>query len=144
MPAKQGDTVKVHYTGKFDSGEVFDSSQGREPVQFTIGKGEVIPGFEQAVIGMEVEDEKTIHIPAAQAYGERIEDLVQDIPRDTFAKDMELKTGQGLQIKTKDGKAMLVVIKAISDDKVTLDGNHPLAGKDLNFDIKLVEIVQAA
>ena len=144
MPAKQGDTVKVHYTGKFDSGEVFDSSQGREPVQFTIGKGEVIPGFEQAVIGMEVGDEKTIHILAAQAYGERSEDLVQEIPRDMFAKDMELKAGQGLQIKTKDGKAMLVVIKAISDDTVTLDGNHPLAGKDLNFDIKLVEIVQAA
>ena len=144
MPAKQGDTVKVHYTGKFDSGDVFDSSQGREPVQFTIGKGEVIPGFEQAVIGMEVEDEKTIHILAVQAYGERNEDLIQEIPRDTFAKDMELKAGQGLQIKTKDGKAMLVVIKAISDDTVTLDGNHPLAGKDLNFDIKLVEIVQAA
>jgi peptidylprolyl isomerase len=143
MPAKQGDTVKVHYTGKFDSGEVFDSSQGREPVQFTIGKGEVIPGFENAVVGMEAGDEKTIHIPSDQAYGERIEELVQDIPRDTFAEDMELKTGQGLQIRTKDGKAMLVVIKAISDDAVTLDGNHPLAGKDLNFDIKLVEILQA-
>ncbi len=142
MPAKQGDTVKIHYTGKFDSGEVFDSSEGREPLEFTIGAGQVIPGFEQGVIGMDVNDEKTIHILAKDAYGERNETLIQDVPREMFAKDMELKVGQGLRVKTKDGQSMVVIVKELKNEVVVLDANHPLAGNDLNFDIKLMEILK--
>lgn len=144
MPAKKGDKVKVHYTGKFDDGKVFDTSEERDPLEFTIGSGQVIPGFENGVIGMEVGEEKTIHIPADQAYGQRNEELVQEVPRDRFAQDMKLDIGQGLQLRTKDGHSMVVLVKAFTSETVTLDANHPLAGKDLNFDLKLVEIVEAA
>lgn len=142
MPAKQGDSVKVHYTGKFDDGQIFDTSEGRDPLEFTVGQGHVINGFENAVIGMEVGEEKTIHVPSAEAYGGRNEELIQDVPRDKFAEDMKFEIGQGLQIKTKDGHSMVVVVKAFTTETITLDANHPLAGKDLNFDIKLVEIVK--
>lgn len=142
MPAKQGDSVKVHYTGKFDDGQIFDTSEGRDPLEFTVGQGHVINGFENAVIGMEVGEEKTIHVPSAEAYGGRNEELIQDVPRDKFAEDMKFEIGQGLQIKTKDGHSMVVLVKAFTTETITLDANHPLAGKDLNFDIKLVEIVK--
>lgn len=140
MPAKQGDTVKVHYTGKFDSGEVFDSSQGRDPLEFTLGTGQVISGFENAVIGMEVDEEKTVHIPSAEAYGERNEQLVQKIPRDKFSKDMNPRPGQRMQLRTQNGEAIVVMVTEVEAGTVTLDANHPLAGMDLNFDLKLVEI----
>lgn len=144
MPAKKGDKVKVHYTGKLEDGTVFDSSKEREPIEFTIGEGEVISAFENAVTGMEEGEEKDIHIPVDEAYGKRNEELIQEVERERFAKDLELKEGQGLQLKTQDGQKILVVVKKITDDKVTLDANHPLAGEDLNFEIKLMEISQAA
>jgi len=144
MPAKKGDKVKIHYTGKLDDGKVFDTSEGREPLEFRIGANEVIPGFENAVIGMKVGEEKTIHIPSAEAYGPRNEELIQEIPRDKFSADMELVRGQGLRIRTKEGQSIVVVVKELKDEIVVLDANHPLAGKDLNFDIKLVEIAEAA
>jgi peptidylprolyl isomerase len=136
--ARQGDTVKVHYTGKLADGTVFDTSQGREPLQFTIGEHQVIAGFEEAVVGMSEGQEKTAEIPIDQAYGQRDERLVTAVGRDRMPPDVSLN--DRLQVRRPDGKAFVVMVTGLSKQSATLDANHPLAGKDLTFDIELVGI----
>lgn len=136
--AKYGDVVKVHYTGKLDDGTVFDSSTDRDPLEFTIGNGEIIPGFEQAVIGMKPGETKTIKIPSDEAYGPHHEEMVLEIDRNEFPADLNLRAGLQLQMGQDDGRAIPVMVIDISESSVTLDANHPLAGKDLTFDIRLV------
>lgn len=137
---KLGDAVKVHYTGKFDSGEVFDTSEGSEPLGFQVGGGQVIPGFEQALLGMTVGETKEIVIPPAQAYGERMQELVQTIQRDQFSLgDMEPEVGLAIEMHTPQGNIPLVITE-LTDTTVTLDANHPLAGEHLHFALTLVEI----
>ncbi|MGD8747824.1 MAG: peptidylprolyl isomerase [Balneolaceae bacterium] len=138
---KDGDTVKVHYTGKLtDEGTVFDSSREREPLEFTLGQGQLIPGFEKAVIGMEVGDNTTVEIASKDAYGARREDLELEVSKSDLPDNIEPKAGMQLQMQQKNGQAIPVQITAVKDDYVKLDANHPLAGKDLTFDIELVEI----
>lgn len=139
---KEGDTVKVHYTGKLtDEGSVFDSSREREPLEFTLGQGQLIPGFEKAVIGMEEGDNTTINIPSDEAYGERREDLELEVSKSDLPDNVDPQVGMQLQMQQKqNGQAIPVQITAVKDDYVTLDANHPLAGKDLTFDIELVEL----
>jgi peptidylprolyl isomerase len=139
--AKTGDTVKVHYTGSFDDGGVFDTSAEREPLQFTIGGGQVIAGFDRAVIDMQPGDKKTVNIPAEEAYGARSEELVAEIGRDRLPEGIELEIGQQLQLGLADGEQAVVMIVDVSETTVTLDANHPMAGMDLNFELELVEIV---
>lgn len=138
--AKLGDTVRVHYTGKLEDGTVFDSSKGGTPLEFTLGSGQIIPGFEQAVLGMSPGDSKTETIPVDQAYGEHREDMVVVVDRAQMPNDLEPEIGQQLQIQQPSGQAIPVVITDISDAEITLDANHPLAGEDLTFDIELVDI----
>ena len=140
--AKVGDTVRVEYTGKFEDGQIFDSNKGREPLEFTLGEGKIIPGFEKAVVGMEVGEEKTVKIPPEEGYGEYIEGLVADVERERFPEDLKLEVGRQLVIPQKNGNQLIVTITKVTDSKVTLDANHPLAGKTLIFDIKLKEIVK--
>jgi len=139
--AKLGDTVRVHYTGRLEDGTVFDTSLDREPLRFTIGEGWLIPGFEEAVIGMNPGESKTTVIPADQAYGPHYEEMVIEVDRDQFPEDLEPEVGQQLQILQSDGRAIIVTVTEVSESSVTLDANHPLAGKDLTFDIQLMEIV---
>ena len=139
--AKYGNTVKVHYTGKLDDGTVFDSSIDRDPLQFTLGDGQMIPGFEQAIDGMSLNESKTVTIPMDQAYGPHREERVNEIERNQFPENMQLEIGQQLQIRQDDGQPFLVSVTDVSESSVTLDANHPLAGKDLTFDIQLVEII---
>lgn len=138
--AQLGDSVKVHYTGKLDDGTVFDSTAARDPLQFSLGNGNVIPGFEQAVLGMSPGDSKTTNIPADQAYGSHRPELVMVVERDQMPADLSVQVGQPLQIRQMDGQTIPVIISQISQSKVTLDANHPLAGQDLTFEIELVEI----
>lgn len=139
--AKNGDVVRVHYTGKLDDGTVFDSSTGGEPLQFTIGSGQLIPGFEQAVIGLKTGESITVKIPAVEAYGPHQEELVLVIDRTEFPADLEPQIGQQLQMSLADGSPIQVLVTGVSELTVTLDANHPLAGKDLTFDIELVDII---
>ena len=139
--AKKGDTVKVHYTGKLDDGTVFDSSLEREPLQFTIGEGQLIPDFEEGVVGLSPDESKTVNIPADKAYGPHHEEMIMEVSRDQFPKDLEPRVDQRLQVSQPDGQSFVVLVTGVSETSVTLDGNHPLAGKDLAFDIQLVEIV---
>ena len=138
--AKVGDTVSVHYTGTLADGSVFDSSIGREPLQFTLGDGQMIPGFEQAVIGMELGKTKTVTIPADQAYGPYYEERVFVIDRDELPAGMEPEVGQKLRMQSATGQIMIVTVKDVSETNVTVDANHELAGKDLTFEVQLVEI----
>ncbi|HEY3379460.1 MAG TPA: peptidylprolyl isomerase [Armatimonadota bacterium] len=135
-----GDIVNVHYTGTLDNGTVFDSSLSREPLQFTLGEGQVIPGFEHAVTGLEPGDSTTVHIPAEEAYGPCRADLIAAFPRDQFPPDMVLTPGEQLQMQQPNGQALVVTVTEVADDKITLDANHPLAGQALNFDLTLVSI----
>ena len=137
---KDGDTVKVHYTGTLKDGQVFDTSAEREPLEFTLGQGQLIPGFEKAVVGMEVGDSTSVEIPTDEAYGESREDLVINVPKDQLPDEVEPKVGMQLQVNQENGQPIPVRITEIADDDLTLDANHPLAGKDLKFDIELVEI----
>ena len=139
--AKSGDSVRVHYTGKLADGTVFDSSRDREPLEFTIGDGNIISGFEQAVVGMTPGQSLSATIPASEAYGERDNTLVWEVEKDKFPPDLELEVGQQLQSIQDDGQVIRVFVAAISEGSVTLDANHPLAGQDLQFDIELVEIL---
>lgn len=141
VQAKYGDTVKVHYTGKLEDGTVFDSSTGGDPLQFTIGDGNIIPGFEQAVMGMMPGDSKTEMIPTDQAYGPHMEEMVVVVERQQMPADLAPEVGQQLQIQQATGEVIPVIVTDISDSTVTLDANHPLAGEDLTFEIELVEIV---
>jgi peptidylprolyl isomerase len=140
VEAKNGDTVKVHYKGKLEDGTIFDNSFDREPLEFTIGKGRLIPGFEQAVIGMVPDESKTVMIPKDQAYGPHREDLVMELGRDKIPDDMEIERGQQVQVRQEDGRFFPVMVTEISESGVTLDANHPLAGQDLTFELLLVEI----
>ncbi|MCC5886882.1 MAG: FKBP-type peptidyl-prolyl cis-trans isomerase [Gammaproteobacteria bacterium] len=139
--AKQGDTVRVHYTGQLDDGTEFDSSRDRDPLEFQVGSGQVIAGFESAVAGMAVGDSCTTTIVAAEAYGPRRDELVVDIERSQLPADMDLEVGQALQVKDQNDQPFVVHVAAVAEESVKLDANHPLAGKDLTFEIELVEIV---
>ena len=137
--AKLGDTVRIHYTGTLSDGTEFDSSRDREPLSFTVGAGEVIPGFDAAVTGMSIGESKTVTIPAAEAYGEPREQLVVRVPRSQVPPQITPRLGQRLQIGSGD-QAMMVVVLEVNDDEVVLDGNHPLAGQDLTFALELVAV----
>jgi peptidylprolyl isomerase len=144
MPkAKKGDTVRVHYTGHLEDGTIFDSSAEREPLEFTLGRGTIIPGFEAAVEGMEVGEKKTQIVTYDDAYGPHMDEMVKIVERATIPEDMDIEVGQHLQITGATGESVIVTIVEITDEDVTLDGNHPLAGQDLIFDIELVEIVES-
>ncbi|MCE5313455.1 MAG: peptidylprolyl isomerase [Armatimonadota bacterium] len=138
--AKQGDCVKVDYTGKLKDGSVFDTSENREPLEFTIGGGQIIPDFELAVLGMNPGDSKTIDVPAARAYGPHHEDMVISVDRKQFPEDISPEVGEQLEIRQSGGQSAVVTVTEVNDESVILDANHPLAGKDLIFDIQLVEI----
>jgi len=139
--AKAGDTVQVHYTGRLDDGTVFDSSVGGEPIEFVLGAHHVIPGFEDGVTGMEVGETKTILIPSDQAYGPRMEEMVLTIPRDQVPPHITLELGEMLELSQPSGETIAVQITNLTDTIVTLDGNHPLAGADLTFDLQLANIL---
>ena len=138
--AKKGDKVIVHYHGKLTTGETFDSSEGKDPLPFEIGSGMVIKGFDEGVTGMTVGEKKTITIPADEAYGPVNPDMVIEMPKDRLPEDMEVEVGMPLVMSDPQGQQFQVVVKELSDDKIVLDANHPLAGKDLVFDLELVEI----
>jgi peptidylprolyl isomerase len=138
--AKSGDTVKIHYTGTLDDGTEFDSSAGREPLEFEIGGGQVIPGFDNAVEGMAVGDKKSVRIEAGDAYGERHEQLVQQVPRNALPGDLTPEEGMALQSQAPDGQVMMLMVTAVGEEEITVDANHPLAGQALSFDIELVSI----
>ena len=140
MQAKKGDNVKVHYTGKLVNGEQFDSSAGREPLEFTVGAGQMIKGFDAAIPGMAIGDKKTINIPAAEAYGERSDDAIIEFPKSNVPADMKLEAGMQLTLSNQHGQPVPVTVTEIKDDVIILDANHFLAGKELVFDIELVEI----
>lgn len=139
--AKTGDTVKVHYTGKINTGDIFDSSAGRQPLQFTLGTGQVIKGFEEAVLGMNVGETKTTEIPMENAYGPRNEEIVMEVGLDQFPPDIQPAVGLQLEIGQHEGQPVIVTITAVNDTHATLDPNPPLAGQDLTFELELVEIV---
>lgn len=138
--AKMNDTVTVHYTGSFTDGSVFDSSMEREPLEFTIGEGMVIPGFEDGILGMNEGDSKKIHIEAQNAYGLHREDLLTTIGREQMPRGLEIYAGMALRVRSPDGGIANVIVKEFNEKTVTLDLNHPLAGKDLVFDLTLVKI----
>ncbi len=138
--AKKGDSVKIHYTGKLKDGTVFDSSEGREPLEFTIGSGTVIPGFEEAVLGMSQGETKEVTIPVDKAYGQRNEELVMEFKLDQFPPHIEPELNQRLQLGAPNGQLVVVTVVDIAGDIVKLDANPPLAGKDLIFNLELVEI----
>ncbi len=138
---KSGDKVKVHYHGKLTNGETFDSSEGRAPLEFEVGSGMVIKGFDDGVTGMVVGDKKTINIPFDEAYGPRQPEMIVEFPKEKFPKDMELELGMQLMMNNGADQQFPVVVTQIKEEVVVLDANHPLAGQDLVFDIELVEIV---
>lgn len=138
---KNGDVVKVHYTGTLTSGEQFDSSAGREPLEFTVGAGQMIRGFDAAMPGMTAGEKKTINIPAADAYGEKDPNAIIEFPRENVPADMKLEPGMQLTLSNQEGQPFPVVVTEIKEDVIVLDANHFLAGQDLVFDIELVEIV---
>ena len=138
--AKSGDTVKIHYTGTLEDGTEFDSSAGREPLEFALGSGQVIAGFDNAVDGMAVGDSKTVTIPPDEAYGERHEQLIQEVPKSALPEEMEPAIGMQLQSQNPDGQVMNLIVTAVADETITVDANHPLAGQALTFAIELVEV----
>jgi peptidylprolyl isomerase len=141
MAVKQGDTVKVHYTGTLNDGSEFDSSYKRnEPIEFQAGTGQMIQGFDNAVMEMTVGEKKTINIPAAQAYGEQNPEAMMAVPRTNFPPEFEFVVGEMVQGQTETGQPLQAIILEVMDEEVVLDFNHPLAGQDLNFDIELMEI----
>ena len=137
---KQGDTVTVHYTGKLTDGTVFDSSRDRQPIRFTLGKGQLIAGFEKAVVGMAVGDRKTVVIPSAEAYGARQANAVVEMERKNLPQNFIPQVGQRLELTQQDDTNVLVTVTAVTDSTITVDANHPLAGKDLTFEIEVVSI----
>lgn len=140
MTAKKGDIVKVHYTGKLTSGDQFDSSEGRNPLEFKVGAGQMIPGFDQAIPGMNVGEKKTITISPLEAYGKKNKEAIIEFPKTNIPADIKLETGMKLQLRNEAGEPIPVVVTEVKDETVILDANHELAGKELVFDIELVEI----
>jgi len=140
MTAKNGDKVKVHYTGKLTSGMQFDSSSGREPLEFTVGAGQMIKGFDAAIPGMKVGDKKTIEIPPQEAYGDRSEEAMIEFPKTNIPADMQLEVGMQLSLRDQDGRPIPVVVREIKEEVIVLDANHFLAGETLIFDIELMDI----
>ncbi len=138
--AQSGDVVKVHYTGKLDDGTVFDSSTAREPLEFKLGDDQLIPGFENAVVGMNAGESKTVKIVADEAYGPRRQEMVLVVDRAQFPDEIDPKVGEQMRMRDPNGREFRAKVKDASEETVTLDGNHPLAGEDLTFDIQLVEI----
>ena len=139
--AQNGDKVRVHYHGKLRSGETFDSSEGREPLEFTIGSGQVIKGFDDGVTGMATGEKKTVEIPVGDAYGEKNDEMIIEFPKDQFPPDMNPEVGMQLMMNNGQGQSFPVNIVEVKEESVVLDANHPLAGQDLIFDLELVEIV---
>jgi peptidylprolyl isomerase len=139
--AKSGDTVRIHYTGTLDDGTEFDSSAGRDPLEFAVGSGQVIAGFDKAVDGMEVGEKKSVTISPAEAYGERHEQLVQEVPKSALPDEISPQVGMQLQSQSPEGNVMNLVVTDVSNESITVDANHPLAGQALTFAIELVEIV---
>ena len=138
--AMLGNTVKVHYRGTLEDGSEFDTSHGREPIEVTIGHGQVIPGFEEALLGMAVGENKSVTIAADDAYGPYRNELVQEVERAQIPTDIDLEVDGALLVQAPDGQSMRLIVKALSEESVTLDANHPLAGEDLTFELNLVEI----
>ena len=141
---KTGDTVHIHYTGTLNDGTTFDSSEGREPLSFQVGSGQIIPGLDSAIPGMTVGDKKTVNVACDEAYGQVNPEMTQAVPRADIPADIPLETGTRLQMQTQNGQAIPVTVTAVDDSTVTLDANHPLAGQDLTFNIELVKIDAAA
>jgi len=139
--AKSGDTVRIHYTGKLTDGTQFDSSEGRDPLEFALGAGSIIPGLEAAIIGMATGDRNTVTIAAEDAYGPHHAEAVQTVERSQIPDHVELSVGGQLQAQAPSGQQLLLTVIELTEETVTLDANHPLAGKDLVFDVELVEIV---
>jgi len=137
---KENNTVKVNYTGKLTDGQVFDTSEGKEPMQFTLGQGQVFPGFEKGLIDMKLNEKKTITITKDEAYGEINQDLIQEVNKSELPQDMAPEVGMGLVSKTPDGQEMNLMVVEVKEETIVIDGNHPLAGKDLVFDIEVLEI----
>ncbi len=137
---KENDTVKVHYTGKLSNGQVFDSSQDREPLEVTLGQGMLIPGFEKGIIAMELNEKKTINIPSTEAYGDVQQELLYEVKKEQLPQDMAPEVGMGLASKGEDGKEVQFRIAEVKEDHIIVDANHPLAGHDLTFDLELIEI----
>ena len=137
----QGDTVRVHYTGKLEDGTIFDSSINREPLEFTIGEGRLLPDFETGVMGMNPGDSKTINISCEKAYGPYRDEMLISLKREQIPENLDVEVNQPLQLVREDGQQIMVTVAEISESTVTLDANHPLAGQDLNFELQLVEIV---
>lgn len=138
--AKAGDKVRIHYTGALNDGTTFDSSQDRDPLEFTVGSGEVIPGLDNAMPGMEIGESKTVTIPCDEAYGPVNPEAMQTVEREQIPDHIPLDLGTALQVQDQSGQTMAVTVAEVTDEKVVLDANHPLAGKDLTFDVELVEI----
>lgn len=139
--AKTGDKVQVNYTGKFENGTVFDSSAGRDPLEFTLGTGKVIPGFEKAVLGMKTGEKKTVTIPAAEAYGPHLDELVIELSRSQLPPEITPEVGMKLESPQDDGTTIVAMITSVTSTTITLDANHPLAGRTLTFDIELLKIL---
>lgn len=137
---KKGDKIKVHYTGKLNSGEVFDSSVGSAPLEFEVGSGMMIAGFDTAVHGMKLGDKKVAEIPAAEAYGEKNDEMIVEINRSQLPADLTPEVGQQLGMQQPNGQSVPVIVTEVKEDSITIDANHALAGKDLIFEIELVEI----
>lgn len=138
--AKSGDMVHVHYTGRLADGSVFDTSEGRDPLTFQLGKGMVVPGFEKAVTGMEVGEKKTVDFPSDEAYGPRLSQLTFTVPRENLPPGYDPQEGEMLRMETKDGRQMDVRVTSAGEESVQLDANHPLAGHDLTFEVELMKI----
>ena len=136
---KTNDTVKVHYTGKLQDGQVFDSSLEREPIEFTIGQGQIIPGFENGLIDMQVNEKKTIEIPHTEAYGEVQKELFQEVPKSQLPQEIEPQVGMGLVSKNPDGSERQLRVAEVKEESIIIDANHPLAGKDLTLELEVLQ-----
>lgn len=137
---KKNDRIKVHYTGRLSNGEVFDSSMDREPLEFQVGQGQIIPGFENGVLDMKLNEKKTLVIPSEEAYGEPREDLIHEIANEHLPEDMEPEVGMGLVSRSPEGQEIPLIVKEVKEDSIVVDANHPLAGKELTFEIEIVGI----
>tara|TARA_B110001454_G_C12400416_1_gene300629 strand:+ start:90 stop:536 length:447 start_codon:yes stop_codon:yes gene_type:complete len=137
---KENSTIKVNYTGKLSNGQIFDTSEGKEPIEFVLGQGRLIPGFEKGLIDMKLNEKKTIEIAKDQAYGDVNDNLIQEVKKTELPQDMEPKVGMGLVSKSPEGQEINLMVVEVKEESIVIDGNHPLAGHDLIFDVEVVEI----